>query len=818
MGVICYVCQAHFQNVRILCRHLRMIHGLLPGKTLKLRCAQVDCCHVFGTFSGFKKHLNSKHRNDIRQQESPTTRVHAFQADDVQNNDVNDAQDIEEPSTSSREPSAAKAAVDLCASAIAQLQASGVSQSALNTFLSSMEEVFVDIHSQAEETALKCVTAQDTSTKTSISQAFVNLENPFAALNSQAKRNKYFEKKWNLVKPVEKVLGVRFENRRNKSTGTYDQVVVTDKFSYVPILETLKSILINPNLTQFFATNLNSQSGVYSDIRDGLYLKTHPLFLKEKITLQIQLFYDDFETANPLGSKKGIHKLGAIYFTLRNFPPKFNSVLANIHLCALFHSQDIKTYGFDNILEPLISDIKVLEREGIMVPTFPNPVFGTVIQVVGDNLAIHGLFGFVESFSARNCCRFCVTEKSDFQTLFSENDMVLRTKEIHSEHCKMLLSNPQLSHYYGVKRSSLLNTLEYFNTADNFSVDIMHDILEGVAQFEIKLLLEYIQENHASAREIARRIDTFNYGYIDRRNRPPAVKLSDGSNDLGLNAIQSWCLLRNLPLIFGDLIHTSDDYWHLLGLLIQIANIVFSPVVTHGMTVFLKHIIIEHHQLFKRLFPSKNLLPKHHFMTHYPRSIRNIGPIIHTWSMRYEAKHKYFKTQLKTFKNITKTLANKHQRHMALQWECFKESRLVTGPGKSVALSDLSGCVEISNKLTVPTNIAVLSVKWLKYYGTEYRPGLLVCVTVVNEMPVFCKLNSIIVKDDNVVLCGTDVETICFDEHYQAFEIEIKPTQTLKIFNIEELLYFKPVDVQMSYGSDNSSTYVVPYCHLMTFN
>lgn len=260
----------------------------------------------------------------------------------------------------------------------------------------------------------------------------------------------------------------------------------------------------------------------------------------------------------------------------------------------------------------------------------------------------------------------------------------------------------------------------------------------------------------------------------------------------------------------------GDNYWHLLELLIQIANIVFSPVVTKGMTIFLKHIIIEHHQLFKQLFPSKNLLPKHHFMTYYPRSIRNIGPIIHTWSMRYEAKHKYFKTQLKTFKNITKTLANKHQQHMALQWECFKESRITIGPAKSVALRDLSGCFEIANKLTVQTDTVVLSVKWLKYYGTEYRPGLLVCIDVVDELPLFCKITSIIVNEENVVLCGTDVETLCFDEHYQAFEIEIKPSQTLKVFNVKELLYFKPVDVQMTYGSDNTSSYVVPYCHLLT--
>lgn len=75
------------------------------------------------------------------------------------------------------------------------------------------------------------------------------------------------------------------------------------------------------------------------------------IFSKRKHAIQLQLFYDDFECANPLGSKKGIHKLGAIYFTLRNLSPKHNSMLHNIYLVALFHAQDIKTNGFAKILD-----------------------------------------------------------------------------------------------------------------------------------------------------------------------------------------------------------------------------------------------------------------------------------------------------------------------------------------------------------------------------------------------------------------------------------------------------------------------------------
>ncbi len=195
------------------------------------------------------------------------------------------------------------------------------------------------------------------------------------------------------------------------------------------ILQTLQNILKHPNTTCRFKSGLPNKNGIYSDIEDGLYIKSHPLFSTEKNALQIQLFYDDFETTNPLGSKKGIHKLCGIYFTLRNFTPQFNSSLTNIHLCALFHAQDIKTYGFDAILEPIVNDIKVLENKGIQGPD--GFVRGSIVQVTGDNLGLHSLFGFVESFRARYNCRFCLAEREDYQTVFCEDEpnITFRTKE-----------------------------------------------------------------------------------------------------------------------------------------------------------------------------------------------------------------------------------------------------------------------------------------------------------------------------------------------------------------------------------------------------
>lgn len=118
------------------------------------------------------------------------------------------------------------------------------------------------------------------------------------------------------------------------------------------------------------------------------------------------------------------------------------------------------------------------------------------------------------------------------------------------------------------------------------------------------------------------RIQSFNYGYTERKNKPSGLKIDDKSKHLGLNAIQSLCVLRNTPLISGDLVEMDDKHWNFVLLLLQIVNIVFSPILTDGMICYLKYLICDHRNVFKTLFPEKKLIPKHHFMIHYPRCIK----------------------------------------------------------------------------------------------------------------------------------------------------------------------------------------------------
>ena len=57
----------------------------------------------------------------------------------------------------------------------------------------------------------------------------------------------------------------------------------------------------------------------------------------------------------------------------------------NIHLVSLFHAQDSKRYGIDEILQPLLKYLKILETTGIAVLFAEVSVCDTLAQITGDN-------------------------------------------------------------------------------------------------------------------------------------------------------------------------------------------------------------------------------------------------------------------------------------------------------------------------------------------------------------------------------------------------------------------------------------------------
>lgn len=120
--------------------------------------------------------------------------------------------------------------------------------------------------------------------------------------------------------------------------------------------------------------------------------------------------------------------------------------------------------------------------------------------------------------------------------------------------------------------------------------------------------------------------------------------------------------MRLLPFIIRDLTPEAEPAWHVLFDLKEIVELTVASVHNKETITYLDCKITEHRDRFMELFPAQ-LLPKHHYLEHYPQMIECFGPLAGQWTMRFEAKHSFFREvacHSNCFKNIPLTLVTRH--------------------------------------------------------------------------------------------------------------------------------------------------------------
>ena len=174
------------------------------------------------------------------------------------------------------------------------------------------------------------------------------------------------------------------------------------------------------------------------------------------------------------------------------------------------------------------------------------------------------------------------------------------------------------------------------------------------------------------------------------------------------------------------------------------------------------------------------------------------------WSMRFEAKHKLFKDYFKNFKNITKSLAKRHQMAIAYHWETFTLKQKEYGPIKSFSVRDEN---VVNNEMLEMLPKDVFSTSWVKVDGVEYKPGL-VCTLMEEDVPVFCQTLDVLLVEDDIYLLTHKLFTENFDEHHHAFKV--LRTDERCVMKTTELKCHKLFDIQSSYGATDESLYILP--------
>lgn len=168
-------------------------------------------------------------------------------------------------------------------------------------------------------------------------------------LSTDYRRNLYFKENYPFIGPVEYLYKQNCKNT----------------FIYIPITSVLQNLLSHSDFVSALVFSQEHLPGVYKSFQDSSYFQQSSLCTKKDKEISLALYIDEFEVCNPLGTSRKIHKIVGVYWIVLNLPAKFRAGLTSIQLAALGRSVDVRKFGYEKFLEPLIKDLKLIEQQGI---------------------------------------------------------------------------------------------------------------------------------------------------------------------------------------------------------------------------------------------------------------------------------------------------------------------------------------------------------------------------------------------------------------------------------------------------------------------
>ena len=93
-------------------------------------------------------------------------------------------------------------------------------------------------------------------------------------------------------------------------------------------------------------------------------------------------------------------------------------------------------------------------------------------------------------------------------------------------HCTLVEKDAsgKASKDYGINRNSVLNQLSYFHVCcGGLLPDIMHDVLEGALEYEVKLLLNTLLKDYFTLDNFNGWLENLELGYMECKSRPTPI-------------------------------------------------------------------------------------------------------------------------------------------------------------------------------------------------------------------------------------------------------------------------------------------------------
>ncbi|KAG5669916.1 hypothetical protein PVAND_000206, partial [Polypedilum vanderplanki] len=449
------------------------------------------------------------------------------------------------------------------------------------------------------------------------------------------------------------------------------------------------------------------------------------------------LNHDDFEPDNPLGSNAGNNKIAAFYYTFPVIPHYLLSSPNFIFDGSLFSSH-LKNEDLKSCVEPLVNIFVDLETNGIDLNIDNNEkkVYIVLCLLLGDNLAINEMLGLSKSFNSNYFCRFCTILKDESKQTVKECDNSLRSIDTYVHDLE--------SKHNGIISDCYFRKLKYFHPITNYEIDVMHDLYEGVARYDLALILQsFIYEKKLFNLNTLNQIkQTFEYGEIEIDQ---LFKSKFTENEINVLEKNITLYLERRTRIFG-----------------------------------------------------KTLKPKHHFLTHACRCIRKSGPLKflscfpfeqrnritkHYANVCFQRKNLAWSLSYKSATNFNNFLKN-HENGFPLEMS-YKEKHKT-----SLTYEELLNQNYINHEILrkIDHDKLLFKLSCLDYKSTTFKIGFCIAINKDHKEIECFKIIDFLLNDDKYYIVGQK-QFVKYNTHSQSYLLQ-RSSSFNKLILFEELDYF----------------------------
>ncbi|XP_071632320.1 uncharacterized protein [Temnothorax longispinosus] len=776
--MLCKYCNRSFPSKNSFTNHVHATHKFQDS----FLCGQINCHRSFNSIKDLKRHLYSCFiKNDKNTNVSKKFDKSELESTSLCNEDnVADSKQSAEICFSPSVLSLHQNTNDmLVLHFISKLyNNNAIPRSAIQNIIEDTSQLFTNLFDKVNSELLQ-KNVNISTLKNDYSYA-----EPFKNFDTEYKRHRSLEKLQFIIKPKSFHIGHILDNV-NTTNGVQIKMKNCEG-RIIPMRIVLQKFLELPNVLSNILTYIKNENGsnnISSIFNTNLWKSLTSKYDKNKIILPLYIYFDDFETGNPLGTHASVHKLGAMYFTLGGIPLKYSSKLENIFLWGLFHSSDRVTFGNNIVFRPFINELLHLETEGITINTDEGlkQIYFIAPFLLGDNLGINSLIGFQESFSSTYFCRICFSEKNETKKMIDEQEHTIQNPSNYNMHLNDMC--------YGIKEECVWNVLPSYHNTINVTCDVMHDLTEGICRYEMAEILYYFMniKQYFDINTLNNRIKYFDYyNGVDIGNSIPPINMNHMKKKvIIMSSAEMHAFVTYFTLIVSDLIEPDDEVWEFYLLLYNIVHLIYKKEISLQEIKYLKYLVQKHHAMYMKLF-NTTLKPKHHFLIHYARLIASVGPLSHLSSIRFEAFHKISKTianVVTSRKNIVHTLAIKHQLKLSYRFVLQKGLNDVIVLGPTLRYKTYSHL----NLENIPNYSA--EVSWIKVNNILFKPKLVIQIDRDSYGdPIFGLIKHILYNgDDDIFIIYMLLQCHGINKHYEAYVIDKLTTQEYNIINIKQL-------------------------------